>query len=43
MVDDTPSNPELEDLIHHLQEMRQVDFRGYKRTSLRRRITLRQR
>ncbi|UEM02377.1 PAS domain S-box protein [Skermanella rosea] len=38
MVDEKPSNPELEDLIHHLQEMRQVDFRGYKRTSLQRRI-----
>ncbi|UEM19714.1 PAS domain S-box protein [Skermanella mucosa] len=38
MVDEKLSNPELEDLIRHLQEMRQVDFRGYKRTSLQRRI-----
>src|SRR4051812_31289341 len=38
MVDDKASDPELEDLIHHLQQTRQLDFRGYKRTSLRRRI-----
>jgi two-component system CheB/CheR fusion protein len=31
----------FEDLIHYIQESRGVDFRGYKRTSLRRRITLR--
>jgi two-component system CheB/CheR fusion protein len=38
MADDKASDPELEDLIHHLQKTRQIDFRGYKRTSLRRRI-----
>ena len=38
MADEKASDPELEDLIHHLQQTRQLDFRGYKRTSLRRRI-----
>ncbi|EWY40973.1 chemotaxis protein CheR [Skermanella stibiiresistens SB22] len=38
MVDDKAADPELEDLIRHLQEIRQLDFRGYKRTSLQRRI-----
>ena len=32
---------QFENLIRHIQESRGVDFRGYKRTSLRRRITLR--
>lgn len=31
----------FENLIRHIQESRGVDFRGYKRTSLRRRISLR--
>ena len=31
----------FEKLIRHIQESRGIDFRGYKRTSLRRRITLR--
>src|SRR5215813_14004025 len=31
----------FEGLIRHIQESRGIDFRGYKRTSLRRRITLR--
>lgn len=35
--EDTP----FENLIRYIQESRGVDFRGYKRTSLRRRITLR--
>lgn len=35
------ADPEFEDLIHHIQQSRGVDFRGYKRTSLRRRILLR--
>ena len=39
MADDRASDPELEGLIQHLQQTRQLDFRGYKRTSLRRRIT----
>ena len=38
MADEKASDPELEDLIQHLQQTRQLDFRGYKRTSLRRRI-----
>ena len=38
MVDDKPVDPELEDLIRHLQKSRQLDFRGYKRSSLERRI-----
>ncbi|MBV8523741.1 MAG: PAS domain-containing protein, partial [Acetobacteraceae bacterium] len=35
------NDPEFEALIAFVQESRGVDFRGYKRTSLRRRITLR--
>ena len=31
----------FENLIRYIQESRGVDFRGYKRTSLRRRIALR--
>ena len=31
----------FENLIRYIQESRGIDFRGYKRTSLRRRITLR--
>jgi two-component system, chemotaxis family, CheB/CheR fusion protein len=38
MADEKVSDPELEDLIQHLQQTRRLDFRGYKRTSLRRRI-----
>src|SRR3954453_16527963 len=38
MADDKASDPELEELIHHLQKARPIDFRGYKRTCLRRRI-----
>ena len=34
-------DPEFENLIRYIQESRGVDFRGYKRTSLRRRISLR--
>ncbi|MBL6458459.1 PAS domain S-box protein [Belnapia sp. T6] len=33
-----PSEPEFEALIRYIQESRGVDFRGYKRTSLRRRV-----
>jgi two-component system CheB/CheR fusion protein len=33
--------PAFENLIRYIQESRGVDFRGYKRTSLRRRISLR--
>ncbi|MBD8678346.1 CheR family methyltransferase [Sphingomonas sp. CFBP 13720] len=41
MTDTAPSDPQFENLLHHIQESRGLDFRGYKRTSLRRRITLR--
>ena len=41
MVERTPPDPEFEALLAHIQEGRGLDFRGYKRTSLRRRITLR--
>lgn len=34
-------DPAFEALLEHIQDTRGVDFRGYKRTSLRRRITLR--
>ncbi|MFX7674921.1 hypothetical protein ABTJ60_20260, partial [Acinetobacter baumannii] len=34
-------DPEFEALIRHIQASRGLDFRGYKRTSLRRRITKR--
>jgi two-component system CheB/CheR fusion protein len=37
---ETP-DPLFEDLIHFIQQTRGLDFRGYKRTSLRRRIGLR--
>ncbi len=36
-----PDDPTFEGLIRYIQESRGVDFRGYKRTSLRRRVTLR--
>jgi len=41
MVDKLPSDPNFEALLHYIQESRGLDFRGYKRTSLMRRITLR--
>jgi len=41
MVERAAPDPEFEALLHHIQESRGLDFRGYKRTSLRRRITLR--
>jgi chemotaxis methyl-accepting protein methylase len=41
MVEKTPADPEFEALLRYIQESRGLDFRGYKRTSLRRRITLR--
>jgi two-component system CheB/CheR fusion protein len=33
-----PLNPEFEAPIRYIQESRGVDFRGYKETSLRRRV-----
>ena len=41
MAEKTPSDPAFEALLHYIQESRGLDFRGYKRTSLRRRIMLR--
>jgi two-component system CheB/CheR fusion protein len=41
MVEKTPADPEFEALLRYIQESRGLDFRGYKRTSLRRRIALR--
>lgn len=41
MVDKTPPDPEFESLLGYIQQSRGLDFRGYKRTSLRRRISLR--
>src|SRR5690242_20590283 len=36
-----PPEPDFEELIRYVQESRGVDFHGYKRTSLKRRILLR--
>jgi two-component system CheB/CheR fusion protein len=41
MTEKAASDPAFETLLHHIQESRGLDFRGYKRTSLRRRISLR--
>jgi two-component system CheB/CheR fusion protein len=41
MTDKPSPDPMFETLLHHIQENRGLDFRGYKRTSLKRRITLR--
>ncbi|WP_267396631.1 MULTISPECIES: CheR family methyltransferase [unclassified Sphingomonas] len=41
MTDKPRPDPAFEALLHHIQESRGLDFRGYKRTSLQRRITLR--
>ena len=41
MVEKISPEPEFETLLQHIQESRGLDFRGYKRTSLKRRITLR--
>jgi two-component system, chemotaxis family, CheB/CheR fusion protein len=41
MVEKATPDPEFEALLRHVQENRGLDFRGYKRTSLKRRITLR--
>jgi two-component system, chemotaxis family, CheB/CheR fusion protein len=38
MSEKTPADPEFENLLSHIQESRGLDFRGYKRTSLQRRI-----
>src|SRR5882724_11280954 len=41
MPPNSPPDPDFEELIRYVQESRGMDFRGYKRTSLRRRIALR--
>jgi two-component system CheB/CheR fusion protein len=41
MADKLPHDPDFEALLRYVQESRGLDFRGYKRTSLKRRITLR--
>ena len=41
MVDKVSPDPAFEALLQYIQESRGLDFRGYKRTSLRRRILLR--
>jgi two-component system, chemotaxis family, CheB/CheR fusion protein len=41
MVETAAPHPEFETLLQHIQESRGMDFRGYKRSSLKRRITLR--
>jgi two-component system CheB/CheR fusion protein len=41
MAEKAATDPLFESLLAYLQESRGLDFRGYKRTSLRRRITLR--
>jgi two-component system CheB/CheR fusion protein len=41
MAEKPPLDPEFEALLRHIQESRGLDFRGYKRTSLQRRIKLR--
>jgi two-component system CheB/CheR fusion protein len=41
MAERTTRDPEFESLLNHIQDSRGIDFRGYKRTSLKRRINLR--
>ncbi|HUD95321.1 CheR family methyltransferase [Sphingobium sp.] len=41
MAEKTSSDPAFESLLQYIQDSRRLDFRGYKRTSLRRRINLR--
>ena len=41
MAEKPARDPAFEDLLRYIQESRGLDFRGYKRTSLRRRILLR--
>ena len=41
MVEKSTPDPAFEALLSYIQESRGLDFRGYKRTSLRRRITIR--
>ena len=41
MAEPTETDADFEALLGYIQESRGLDFRGYKRTSLRRRITLR--
>lgn len=41
MTEQATADPAFEALLQHIQESRGLDFRGYKRTSLKRRIALR--
>ena len=41
MADEETADPPFEALLRYIQESRGIDFRGYKRTSLRRRATVR--
>jgi two-component system CheB/CheR fusion protein len=41
MVEKVAPDPQFETLLRYIQESRGLDFRGYKRTSLRRRLTIR--
>ncbi|NJR80384.1 CheR family methyltransferase [Sphingomonas corticis] len=41
MAEKSVPEPQFEDLLRYIQESRGLDFRGYKRTSLRRRIAIR--
>jgi two-component system CheB/CheR fusion protein len=41
MAEKRPLDPDFENLLHYIQQSRGLDFRGYKRTSLQRRIALR--
>lgn len=41
MAEKSAPEPQFEALLRYIQESRGLDFRGYKRTSLRRRITIR--
>ena len=41
MTEKNLADPQFESLLRYIQESRGLDFRGYKRTSLRRRLTLR--
>ena len=41
MAEQPVPDPDFEALLHYIQQSRSLDFRGYKRTSLRRRIALR--
>ena len=39
MANEDSLEPDLRELIQHIQDSRGIDFRGYKKTSLRRRLS----